>query len=183
MRWQPPFKVIAGGKRPPLTSRRDRRTLAAGLAAGLVAGVGTVFWPTLLSMLPERDVAPAPAVGLPPSQEVSLTVIDGDTLEDLHTGVRYRVANIDTPETGERARCAAEREAAAEAKAAARAIIASARELIVNATGRIDQYGRTIAFVEVDGRDFGRLMIEADHARPWRGRRKLWCDGSGGLIR
>jgi endonuclease YncB( thermonuclease family) len=47
----------------------------------------------------------------------------------------------------------------------------------------MDQYGRTLAFVRIDGRDYGEIMIERGLARPWRGRREPWCGGHGELIR
>src|SRR5690606_26543787 len=106
----------------------------------------------------------------------------GDTFEDLATGERYRLENIDTPETGPRARCVAERQLGARATEQARAFITSARALEVRRTGRIDRYDRVIAFVEIDGRDLGELMIARGLARPWRGRREPWCDASGNLI-
>ena len=37
------------------------------------------------------------------------SVIDGDTIENTATNERIRIANIDTAETGDRARCAIER--------------------------------------------------------------------------
>lgn len=179
MRKRRSFKLVGGGKKRPSIGRRDRLILTAGFAAGLIAGAGTILWPTLS----ESAEALARTIATAIPRQAPLIAIDGDTFRDRRTGVIYRLANIDTPETGDRARCTAEREAAAEATAAARALIASARGVVVKPAGRIDQYGRTIAYIEVDGHDLGDLMIDADHARPWRGRREPWCDANGGLIR
>lgn len=99
-------------------------------------------------------------------------VIDGDTL--LLNGVTYRVANIDTPETGPRAQCDSERARADAATRHARALLARAN-VIAPEPQRLDRYGRVVALISLDGRDFGDLMMAAGHARPWRGRREPWC--------
>jgi len=129
-----------------------------------------------------RDSLVAPS-GSPSTPSVSLTVIDGDTFEVRGTGERIRLTNIDTPEKGDRARCAAERAAANAATQAARQLISSADTVSINRTGRQDDYGRTIGYVSIDGRDLGEAMIAAGHARPWRGRREPWCASDGTLLR
>ena len=108
-------------------------------------------------------------------------VIDGDTLEDLGADITYRIVNIDTPETGPRARCQAERDLGNRATQQARALVDSG-DVELRPTGRIDRYGRTIAFVLIDGHDLGETLIADGLARPWRGRREPWCDASGNLI-
>lgn len=125
-----------------------------------------------------------PAAALMPAsvQSVNWRIIDGDTFEDLDTGVRYRLENIDTPETGPRASCAAERQLGNQATQQARALITNAESLDVRSTGRTDRYERVIAFISIDGRDLGELMIAEGLARPWRGRREPWCDANGALI-
>lgn len=107
-------------------------------------------------------------------------VIDGDTIEAR--GQRYRIVNIDTPEAGDRARCAAERRLAARATDRARALIQAAAQVETEPVGRTDAYGRTIAYVRVDGRDLGEALISERLARPWRGRRQPWCDAENRLI-
>ncbi len=111
-----------------------------------------------------------------------MRVIDGDTLEDMREDITYRVVNIDTPETGSRARCTAERELGDRATAAVRTLISQTRRVEMRPTGRIDRYGRTIAFIVLDGDDMGETLIAAGLARPWRGRREPWCDTDGNLI-
>ena len=165
------------------------KTLLPGLLAG-IAAAAAVF--TML-------VDPAPTARGEPTQPAGmetphglrdrsadtaarLRVIDGDTMEDMREDIIYRVVNIDTPETGSRARCAAERALGDQATQAARSMIADAREWEFRPTGRIDDYGRTIAFLMLDGRDFGETLIGEGLARPWRGRREPWCDGAGNLI-
>jgi micrococcal nuclease len=112
----------------------------------------------------------------------SIRVIDGDTLEDMSADIIYRIVNIDTPETGSRARCVAERELGDRATRTARTLVTNARSFETLPTGRIDRYGRTIAYVRVDGRDLGETLIADGLARPWRGRREPWCDAGGNLI-
>ncbi|MCX7357351.1 MAG: thermonuclease family protein [Alphaproteobacteria bacterium] len=109
-------------------------------------------------------------------------VVDGDTIEDMNSDITYRLVNIDTAETGSRARCTAERDLGDRAKEAVRTLVAGARRIELNPTGRIDRYGRTIAFVVIDGRDMGETLMAEGLARPWRGRREPWCDASGNLI-
>ncbi len=114
--------------------------------------------------------------------EQRMRVIDGDTLEDMTQDITYRLVNIDTPETGSRARCDAERTLGDRATEAARSLVAHAQRLELRPTGRLDRYGRTIAFVLIDGRDMGETLIAEGLARPWRGRREPWCDPNGNLI-
>ena len=79
-------------------------------------------------------------------------------------------------------RCAAERNLGNRATQQARSFITNARQPDVRRTGRIDRYDRVIAFIEIDGRDLGQMMIAEGLARPWRGRREPWCDANGNLI-
>jgi micrococcal nuclease len=109
-------------------------------------------------------------------------VIDGDTLEDMGADITYRIVNIDTPETGPRAHCQAERDLGNRATQQARTLISAAGDVELRPTGRIDRYGRAIAFVLIDGSDLGETLISDGLARPWRGRREPWCDASGNLI-
>ena len=45
-----------------------------------------------------------------------------------------------------------------------------------------DRYGRTVAYLELDGGDFGELMIERGFAVAWAGKRQNWCGPRGGLV-
>lgn len=140
------------------------------LAVALIAAVAVFS--------PQAGLAPAPAA----ADEVRRAyAIDGDTIEA--DGRRYRVANIDTPEMGQGARCAAERRLAQRATQRARALIDAAARVETHALGRIDRYGRHVAYVWIDGRDLGEALIAEGLARPWRGRREPWCDGENRLAR
>ena len=108
-------------------------------------------------------------------------VIDGDTIQDNTTNKIYRLENIDCPETETRALCYREREMGKRAKFEAFRLLKGATTIIARPTGKIDSYGRSIASIDVDGNDFGQLMIERGFARPWRGVREDWCGPNGGL--
>jgi micrococcal nuclease len=38
-----------------------------------------------------------------------------------------------------------------------------------------DKYGRTLAYVLVDGKDLGNELVSRGLARKWEGRRRSWC--------
>lgn len=108
-------------------------------------------------------------------------VLDGDTIQDIDTGWRYRLANIDAPEIGDNAKCHRERVRGEAARDAAINAIRAAKRVEVRCTFRLDHYGRRIAFVLVDGEDLGKLLMQKGLARPWRGQRRRWCGPNGGL--
>lgn len=108
-------------------------------------------------------------------------VIDGDTIDDRRTGVRYRLANIDAPETGNGARCASERRIGEWATEVAAKLIAAAERVEVRRTIRTDRWGRRVAFVLVDGEDLGETLVRRGLAAPWRGQRAKWCGPRGSL--
>ena len=164
------------------------KTLSTGLAAfAIMFAFGATVMAVTDNSTPRAEAqttqlasteAPRPAR----AAAERIRVIDGDTMEDMREDITYRVVNIDTPETGSRARCTAERSLGNRATEAARTLVSQAQRLEFRATGRIDRYGRTIAFVLIDGRDMGETLIAEGLARPWRGRREPWCDASGNLI-
>lgn len=109
------------------------------------------------------------ASALPPA---SLSVVDGDTL--AYGAEQIRVANIDTPERGSRAECDIERRRALNAAAHARYLVETAVDIRIRRQGT-DAYGRTLARVRLDGKDFGRQMIRDGHARHRTRRSRSWC--------
>ena len=99
--------------------------------------------------------------------------IDGDTL--IFGRERVRIANLDAPDVGRHAHCAHEQRLGEAARSFARSLVRNARRIdVVEREGR-DRYGRTIARVLIDGRDFAQIMIQTGHGRPWRGRSSNWC--------
>lgn len=152
--------------------RKSSRDLGAAiLALAVAAGVYAISLTTR-----SADTTPETA------QVTSYRVIDGDTIEDTRSGERIRLVNVDTPETGERAACAAENALGLQATQRTQALISSAARLDIRRSGRIDAYGRAVARVLVDGRDLGEVLIAEGVARAWRGRREPWCDARGRLI-
>jgi len=152
-----------------------------GLAAFALILLGAAFaGPSLLEQTARAEPTETGAKSTAPPRDIR--VIDGDTIEDMRADITYRIVNIDTPETGSRAQCAAERDLGNQATRQARALITAAADLELRPTGRVDRYGRTIAYVVIDGRDLGETLIAEGFARPWRGRREPWCDAAGNLI-
>lgn len=125
--------------------------------------------------------APTPAAGQQ-SAGSEWRIVDGDTMEHRGSRITYRPANFDTPEVAHRAECDAERAAGERATAAVQALFNDAERIDVRSTGRLDRYGRTVAFISIDGRDLGDILIERGIARPWRGRREQWCGPNGELL-
>ena len=113
--------------------------------------------------------ATAPAVA---HETPVLRVIDGDTVK---AAISVRLASVDTPEKGWRAKCEAERLAGEAATAFVRRAIDEAFKVKIVPPFKPDRYGRLVASVEVDGKNLGAMLIEAGHARPWTGKREEWC--------
>jgi len=99
-------------------------------------------------------------------------VIDGDTF--VLNGKAIRVADIDTPESGD-PKC--QREAMLAAKATRRLQqLLNAGPLELRAISRDqDIYGRKLRTVHRDGRSIGDALIAEGLARRWTGAKKSWC--------
>jgi endonuclease YncB( thermonuclease family) len=100
-------------------------------------------------------------------------VIDGDTMRD--GAERYRIENIDAPETGWRAACPAEAALGDRATAELQRWAAGARRVEAFPVGRRDRYGRVVARVEIDGVDVGERLMRMGLAQRWRGRKANFC--------
>jgi endonuclease YncB( thermonuclease family) len=119
-----------------------------------------------------------PPVGEPPSAAMperivyrDIRVTDGDT---FRLGVeRIRIANIDTPEMPGHARCAYEADRALAAKARLAQILGGG-EIVISRDG-VDRYGRTLATLEVNGRDVGDQLVAEGAAKRWEGHKAEWC--------
>lgn len=109
--------------------------------------------------------------------------MDADTLRA--GGEIYRLAGVDAPEVGGRARCAAESAAGEAALVFVRARLAGAGAVVATPghtprdrrrTWPRDRYGRRLARVAVDGVDLGSEMIARGLALPWRDHMHVdWC--------
>jgi endonuclease YncB( thermonuclease family) len=101
-------------------------------------------------------------------------VVDGDTIH-APFGVKYRLMGFDTPEIFH-SQCDAELELGMAAKERLEELLASGEVRVIE-SGRTDKYRRTLAHVEVDGRDVGEILIGEGLARPYKGeKRKSWCE-------
>ncbi len=105
-------------------------------------------------------------------------VLDGDTYEirfpDGRTD-RLRVAHIDTPETGWKAKCPEELALGNRAKARARELV-QGREVDIVVAPKREKWGRLLGTVSVGGVDVGTLLLAERLATPYEGRTKPdWC--------
>ena len=154
--------------------------VAARLSAALVLlGAVTVLCADLPARAEPEALLHGPANG--PSV-LTMRVIDGDTLENTISGVRYRLQNVEAAPNNEAAACSSARDEGARATAAAEQLVGRARTLIVTPTGRFDAAGQPLVFVSLDGRDLGELLMAQGAARPARARAEPWCAPSGDLL-
>ena len=101
-------------------------------------------------------------------------------------GMKFRLANVDAPETGGvgsvgGAKCEAERVLGFEAKAFMVELTSNA-ELAITSNSGPDRYGRQVITLSVNGADLAATAMEVGHLKPWPhdGRRALskkpnWC--------
>lgn len=100
--------------------------------------------------------------------------VDGDTI--VCGKQHVRILNVDTPELAPHARCPAEAALAERARRFTAEQLAGAKvEISPDPLRPRDRYGRTLAWVLVDGTDLGEALIQAGLARAWDGRRRPWC--------
>ncbi|MGH6786078.1 MAG: thermonuclease family protein [Novosphingobium sp.] len=99
-------------------------------------------------------------------------VVDGDTF--WYRGTKIRIADINTPETGEPG-CAAEAELGARAAQRLLALL-NAGPFTLEVQGRAtDRYGRALRVVTRGGSSLGDRLVAEGLAEPWRGKRSDWC--------
>jgi len=99
-------------------------------------------------------------------------VVDGDTV--WFEGIKYCLADIDTPEEGALAQCMQEGLWAIEATKRLAEIL-STHSLTIETSGR-DRYGRVVARFRVGNTTAGEMLVSEGLARPWTGHREPWCD-------
>lgn len=99
-------------------------------------------------------------------------VVDGDTFR--LAGEKYRIADIDTPETHP-ARCAGEATLGVAATARLRGWLNAGAFHLERAGRDMDRYGRKLRIVTRDGASVGDLLIAEGLARRWEERRRPWC--------
>lgn len=100
-------------------------------------------------------------------------VVDGDTI--WMAGRKIRIADIDAPEKSD-PKCESERRQAL--KATHRLLeLVNQGSLELKTIGRrdMDQYGRDLRIVLLDGQSVGNMLVSEGLARTWTGRREPWC--------
>jgi endonuclease YncB( thermonuclease family) len=154
--------------------------VAAKLSAALVLlGAVTVLCADLPARAEPEAIVHSSADG--PSI-LSMRVIDGDTIENTASGIRYRLQNVEAASDSDQSACASERDEALRATAAAEQLIGRARTLAIAPTGRSDAAGQPLVFVSLDGRDLGELLMAQGAVRPARTPTASWCDAAGDLL-
>ena len=138
----------------------------------------------LLLLVPLAACSEPIAVQINTSSESSIYWSDGDS--GRIDGVKFRLANVDAPETGGvgaigGAKCEFERELGFDAKAFMVELTRDA-ELVITHNSGPDRYEREVITLSANGQDVGEAGIAAGHLGPWphRGRRALtkkpdWC--------
>jgi endonuclease YncB( thermonuclease family) len=148
----------------------------AGIFAVLVLtlAIDSTSWP-LLAAWAERLVVGRPAVA--PGQAYVIGIVDGDTIRVSIDGQieTVRLAHVDTPERGKRARCDRERDLAERASQRVAGLL-NGKTVDLRAQGR-EKWGRLLATVAVDGVDISGLLIREGLGVPYEGRgaRMDWC--------
>jgi endonuclease YncB( thermonuclease family) len=100
-------------------------------------------------------------------------VVDGDTI--WHSGVKIRIADIDTPEIS-KPRCAREGALGKRAKHRLLELMNQGPfEIVANGDRDEDKYGRKLRVVERDGKSLGMVLVSEGLAHVWDGRKHSWC--------
>jgi len=99
-------------------------------------------------------------------------VVDGDTF--WFHGEKYRIADIDAPETHP-PRCAAEASLGNRATDRLQALLNDGAFQLRAADRETDRYGRQLRIVMRDGQSLGGILISEGLAREWIGYREAWC--------
>lgn len=99
-------------------------------------------------------------------------VIDGDTF--WFAGEKYRIADIDTPETHP-ARCAEEAALGEAATGRLQAWLNAGPFSFESVARDTDRYGRKLRIVTRGGASVGDALVAEGLARRWEGYRRPWC--------
>lgn len=99
-------------------------------------------------------------------------VVDGDTF--WFAGEKYRIADIDTPETHP-ARCAKEAALGGEATERLQQWLNDGAFSMESAGRESDRYGRKLRIITRGGTSVGSILVDEGLARPWDGARRPWC--------
>ena len=73
-------------------------------------------------------------------------------------------------------RCSLERRLAQEAKERLHTLLEDATDIALVNRAEQDRYGRVLAWLLIDGRDVGQVLISENLARPYDGGQRMgWC--------
>ncbi|SEH13708.1 nuclease homologue [Sphingopyxis sp. YR583] len=184
-----PHRRAVRHRRKPLRRRRgvgSNLWLTPVMAVAFVVSLATFQRvPTITGILPApvaelfaggeggaaRDALSA-RFGFCHSGSGSNCVVDGDTF--WFAGEKYRIADIDTPETHP-ARCAEEAALGEAATGRLQLWLNDGAFTLEQADRDTDRYGRKLRIVTRGGMSVGSVLIDEGLARPWEGRRRPWC--------
>nr|WP_316724613.1 thermonuclease family protein [Sphingobium sp. KCTC 72723] len=99
-------------------------------------------------------------------------VVDGDTF--WFRGDKYRIADIDTPET-HGPRCEAEGVLGARATQQLQTLLNAGPFSLASGDRDSDRYGRALRVVTRKGQSIGEQLVAEGLARSWDGARHPWC--------
>lgn len=184
-----PNPYRARRRRMPSRQIAPRRRSGIGLWLALVASgafVGTLAALQLAPGLPASatDIAPRQMVAQAASDRLEARfgfchsvggtncVVDGDTF--WFAGEKYRIADIDTPETHP-ARCAEEAALGAAATDRLQNWLNAGAFSLESVDRDADRYGRKLRIVTRGGTSVGSVLVADGLARPWEGQRRPWC--------
>lgn len=171
--WNPPARRANA-------ARISGRALVLILWAGLLIGWYGPDWMARFQA-PHPVASPAPAT---PVDRLSADfeychsgggtdcVVDGDTF--WFRGEKYRIADIDTPET-HGPRCGAEGELGARATQRLQALMNAGPFSLERGERDVDRYGRALRVVTRGGESIGAMLVAEGLARSWDGSRHPWC--------
>ncbi len=150
--------------------RRARQSLSPWVFALPVAAIpfGIAYgWAT---MAPKDDIeASFPICGV--TARITC-VVDGDTF--WLDGVKYRIADIDTPEISE-PRCAEEKTLGEQAKIRLQSLLNAGAFGLKAGMRDEDKYGRKLRDVYRGGRSLGAQLVDEGLAHRWVGFKQSWC--------
>jgi endonuclease YncB( thermonuclease family) len=146
-----------------------------GLLGGWLAA-GGLAWVEQVRRDPPEFAASADLLsarfGFCPEGDSPDCVVDGDTF--WFKGAKYRIADIDAPETHGPA-CAEEGALGARATRRLRALLDAGPFSLARGDRDTDFYGRALRIVVRDGQSIGDMLVAEGLARRWDGRRHPWC--------
>lgn len=176
------------GHRPKAPHRRRRKSgvalclllATAGGFVGTLAALQAVQGPQARAagspLLPEAAPAASDRLiarfGFCDSGGERNCVVDGDTF--WFAGEKYRIADIDTPETHP-PRCAEEAALGEAATERLQDLLNEGAFSLDEIDRDTDVYGRRLRIVTRDGTSIGEQLVDERLARPWEGRRRPWC--------